>query len=65
MKIDFIADTNFLIYFHEGNTRVESFIDYYFGISVISEIELLGFQGITLNEEVKLESLLNNCYTLI
>jgi hypothetical protein len=61
MKIDFIADTNFLIYFHEGNTRVESFIDYDFGISVISEIELLGFQGITLNEEVKLKSLLNNC----
>ncbi len=61
MKIDFIADTNFLIYFHEGNSKVKSFVEYNFGISVISEIELLGFQGISLSEEVKLKSLLNNC----
>lgn len=34
MKIDFIADTNFLIYVHEGNSVVESFLDYNFGISL-------------------------------
>ena len=61
MKIDFIADTNFLIYFHEGNVKVESFAKYSFGISIISEIELLSFQQITSYEEVQLKSLLNNC----
>lgn len=63
MKIDFIADTNFLIYFHEGNTKVESFINYNFGISVISEIELLGlgYQKITSYEEIQLKSLLTDC----
>jgi hypothetical protein len=61
MKIDFIADTNFLIYFHEGNVKVESFANYRFGISIISEIELLSFQRITSFEEIQLKSLLNNC----
>lgn len=28
MKIDFIADTNFLIYIHEGNKISEPFLDY-------------------------------------
>lgn len=28
MKIDFIADTNFLIYVHEGNKISEPFLDY-------------------------------------
>ena len=42
MKIDFIADTNFLICIHEGNNIVKSFLDYSFGISFISEVELLG-----------------------
>jgi len=46
MKIDFIADTNFLIYVHEGNKIIEPFLDYNFGISFISEVELLGFKGI-------------------
>ena len=44
MKIDFIADTNFLVYVHEGNEIVSSFLDYTFGISFISEIELLGYK---------------------
>jgi len=44
MKIDFLADTNFLIYIHEGNNTVEPFLEYDFGISFISEIELLGLK---------------------
>ena len=51
MKIDFIADTNFLIYFHTGNKTVEPFLNYNFGISFISEVELLEFSGITEAEE--------------
>lgn len=37
MKIDFIADTNILIYIHEGNEIVESFMDYNLEGSFISE----------------------------
>jgi predicted nucleic acid-binding protein len=64
MKIDFIADTNFLIYLHEGNQIVEPFIEYDFGISFISEIELLGFQGLTKSEESKLKLLINDCFQI-
>lgn len=64
MKIDFIADTNFLVYIHEGNEFVESFLDYNFGISFISEIELLGFKGISEKEENKLKQLVDDCFYL-
>jgi predicted nucleic acid-binding protein len=64
MKIDFIADTNFLIYLHEGNKLVEPFIEYDFGVSFISEIELLGFHGLTKSEESKLKLLLNDCFQI-
>lgn len=62
MKIDFIADTNFLIYVHEGNKIIEPLLNYNFGISFISEVELLGFSGITNTEEIKLKQLINDCF---
>ena len=64
MKIDFIADTNFLIYLHEGNRIIEPFLEYDFGVSFISEIELLGFHGISKSEENKLKLLLNDCFQI-
>ena len=64
MKIDFIADTNFLIYLHEGNAIIEPFLQYDFGVSFISEIELLGFNGISKSDETKLKSLLNDCFQI-
>ena len=64
MKIDFLADTNFLIYIHEGNSIVEPFLEYNFGISFISEIELLGFPKILKSEEAKLKLLLKDCFQL-
>ena len=64
MKIDFIADTNFLIYLHEGNEIIEPFLEYDFGVSFISEIELLGFHGLSKLEEEKLESLLSDCFLI-
>jgi predicted nucleic acid-binding protein len=64
MKIDFIADTNFLIYVHEGNQIIEPFLQYNFGISFVSEIELLGFNGITDAEERKLKRLLKDCFEI-
>lgn len=64
MKIDFIADTNFLIYIHEGNKITEPFLAYNFGISFISEVELLGFKGITKPEETKLRQLISDCFSI-
>ncbi|TRX35251.1 PIN domain-containing protein [Flavobacterium restrictum] len=62
MKIDFLADTNFLINLHEGKPFIEPFLDYVFGISFISEIELLGHKGISTNEENELKQLLGDCF---
>jgi len=64
MKIDFIADTNFLVYIHEGNEIVSAFLDYNFGTSFISEVELLGFKGIKKLEEEKLKQLMNDCFII-
>lgn len=64
MKIDFIADTNFLIYIHEGNKIVEPFLEYNFGISFVTEIELLGFHGISTSVETKLKELINDCFQI-
>ncbi len=64
MKIDFIADTNFLVYLHEGNQNIAPFLNYNFGISFISEVELLGFKGITKLEETKLKQLINDSFTI-
>lgn len=64
MKIDFLADTNFLIYVHEGNNLIEPFLDYNFAISFISEIELLGFNGLKKTEEDKLLDLISDCFLL-
>lgn len=64
MKADFFADTNFLIYIHEGNKTVEPFLQFNFAISFVSEVELLGFKGITTSEEAKLKSLINDCFVI-
>lgn len=64
MKIDFIADTNFLIYLHEGNKITEPFLEYDFGISFVSEVELLGFHGLSKSDETKLRLLLNDCFQI-
>lgn len=62
MKIDFLADTNFLINLHEGKPFIEPFLDYVFGVSFISEIELLGHKNISKNEENTLKQLLKDSF---
>lgn len=57
----FVADTNFLIAVHEGKKQVEPFLDGSVIISVISEIELLGWHKLNAQEERLLRSLLNDC----
>lgn len=64
MKIDFVADTNFLIYTHEGNKMIEPFLEYNFAISFISEVELLGFADLSNVEETKLNSLIRDCFEI-
>ncbi len=64
MKIDFIADTNFLVYVHEVNDKVLPFLNYNFGVSFITEVELLGFKGITKIEEAKLKQLINDSFVI-
>ncbi|TDX87176.1 type II toxin-antitoxin system VapC family toxin [Epilithonimonas xixisoli] len=64
MKIDFIADTNFLIYVHEGNELIAPFLEYNFGISFISEVELLGFKNISKSQESKLKELIKDCFLI-
>jgi predicted nucleic acid-binding protein len=62
MKIDFLADTNFLINLHEGRPFIEPFLNYNFGISFISEIELLGYKNISKTEETALKELLKDSF---
>jgi len=57
--IDFIVDTNVLIYAMEGQRRVADVLRCSPGISVISEIELLGKKGISLHEANDIRDLLN------
>ena len=62
MKVDFLADTNFLIYVHEGNEHVNHLLTNQFAISFISEVELLGYRGITKSVETKLRLLIDDCF---
>jgi predicted nucleic acid-binding protein len=59
--IDFIADTNFLIALHEGSPLTEPFLDQTVAISIITEIELLGWPKITELEKRKLKALVSAC----
>ncbi len=58
---DFVADTNFLIDVHEGKEKVIPFLDGTVIISVISEIELLGWYKLNKEEKQRLRSLLDDC----
>jgi predicted nucleic acid-binding protein len=58
---DFVADTNFLIDVHEGKEKVLPFLDGTVIVSVISEIELLGWYKLSKDEKQKLRSLLDDC----
>lgn len=58
---NFVADTNFLIAVHEGKPVVEPFLDSAIVVSVISEIELLGWHKISTEDIALLRSLLDDC----
>lgn len=62
--IDFVADTNFLINVHNGNPITEPFLDDMPAVSVITKIELLGWQTASPAELRKLKSLLDACFII-
>ena len=62
--IDFIADTNALLYLLSGNPCMKPYLSSYIGLSVISEMELLSFSGITSFEEERIRSLIQDCLVL-
>ena len=59
--INFVADTNALIYLLNGNTCMTPYLDKNLSYSVISEMELLSYSGITDSEENSIKSLLKEC----
>jgi len=59
--INFVADTNALIYLLNGNTCMTPYLDKNLSYSVISEMELLSYSGITKSEENSIKSLLKEC----
>lgn len=62
--IDCIADTNVLLYILSGNPCVDGILDLSLGISVITEMELLSFKGITAPEIRLIKSMLRECEIL-
>lgn len=62
--IDYMADTNALIYLLSGDSCMKSYLASYIGLSVISEIELLSFPGITSSEEQQIRSFIKDCTVL-
>ena len=60
--IDFLADTNFLIHISLKNPIVEPFLDFNFGISYITELELLGVFSISKSQAQNSKNLINSCF---
>jgi predicted nucleic acid-binding protein len=61
VKIDFLADTNILINLLEGDKRLEAYLDKTIAVSFVTEIELLGMQGISSTHLKASKSLLSDC----
>jgi len=58
---DLLLDTNVVIYFLEGDERLAPFASYTFAISTITEIELLGWVGISAPETDKIKGFIASC----
>lgn len=56
-----LADTNAIIYFLQGQPIMQPYKNERFGLSKISEIELLGIKNITKEHHLKRRTLIQNC----
>jgi predicted nucleic acid-binding protein len=59
--VDFLADTNFIIHLNQGNVIIETFLEYHYAISFITEIELLGAFSISRAQKQQFQDLINDC----
>ena len=59
--IDFIADTNAIIYLLSGKPYMKQYEEARLGVSVITEMELLSFPRVTPTELSNLKALLSDC----
>lgn len=59
---NFVADTNFIIQVQQGEDKTIPFLDSTPIVSVVSEIELLGWQKIAPAEIKLIKSFLSDCY---
>ena len=62
--IDFVADTNAVLYLLSGNICMKPYLEKKLGVSVIAVMELLSFPDIKIEEETKIRAFLNNCVVL-
>ena len=62
--IDFLADTNALIYLLNGNSCMSPYLEKTLAVSVISEMELLSYSGISKKDEENIKALFNDCTEL-
>ncbi len=61
---DFIADTNVLISIKEGKENTAAIINHSFAVSIITEIELLGWKDISKKDKTIYQLMLRNCQIL-
>jgi predicted nucleic acid-binding protein len=59
--IDYLADTNAIIYLLGGKDCMKPFLSKKLGISVISVMELLSYPGISFEEDAKIRNFISLC----
>ncbi|MFT4203535.1 MAG: type II toxin-antitoxin system VapC family toxin [Chitinophagaceae bacterium] len=62
--IDYLADTNILLYILEDLPQTQELSKHFFAVSVITEIELLGKKDITTQEANIIKKILQDCVLL-
>ena len=62
--IDYLADTNAILYILSGNECMKPFTKSHLAVSDISFMELLSFPSISVKEENTIRRLLNSCELL-
>ena len=62
--IDYLADTNAILYFLSGNECMKPFVCSRYAFSIISEMELLSYAKITEEEEKQIQGFLNESVSI-
>ncbi len=62
--IDYLADTNAIIYLLNGNDCMRPYVDKKLAVSAISYMELLSYSGLKSDDEAIIRNLLGECTLL-